>query len=443
MFTLKKIIFLFLFMIGCQLSYGQTTAEFKKSTLEIKEPYKNGKDTTVQFKVEFLLKNLDDKKSKFKATLIQIASGSTCPKDKVKLVTTSIDELTEKNSILIDLTTDAHADDDKIVILNVNYEDTKDPDHIKLQVSDTIRIVNTYPFKLTEPKEYTGWNDGKKVEVFIGTNFDFFGENTVTDWYGGISVFLPGITDFKYNTKKSDKKPRWGINAGLYHNKSFSNFGTFVEDERQIIERQVVKKYFDTINNVRVPVTDYRQDTIKVKNENEINNWGAYAGVMFQISKFEPENESFVTNIFVGVHAEVIRRSVSTTYKFDTVGTVIRTTYDPAFTVRNSRMPVPLKRSYFDSYFGVNLPIQLLWKDIIDLKLTPCFGFGSADYASSATNAFPPFYLINFDLLARLGGIRLMVGGEIRGYFPNNPPIMSAYLGTSFPISKITDFLSK
>ena len=68
-------------------------------------------------------------------------------------------------------------------------------------------------------------------------------------------------------------------------------------------------------------------------------------------------------------------------------------------------------------------------------------GFGTAGYSKSG-NSFFSFYLIQFDLLAKLGGLSLNIGGEIRGYYPNEPPIISAYLGTSFSISKLKDFVT-
>ncbi|MEI9911355.1 MAG: hypothetical protein WDO71_17855 [Bacteroidota bacterium] len=48
-----------------------------------------------------------------------------------------------------------------------------------------------------------------------------------------------------------------------------------------------------------------------------------------------------------------------------------------------------------------------------------------------------------FDLLAKLGGLRLNLGGEVRGYFPNNSPTFTAYIGTAFSIQKLADFVSK
>lgn len=425
-----------------RLSTAQTL-KFNKAKLTVKEPYVEGKDKTDTILIELKTEGLN-KTMHLKADPIQTGKGSSYAAGKFRILPSSakIDSLKEKNTIELEITSDVFSDADRFIIINVNYEDLKDTSHTKQQVSDTLFVTNTYPFTATAPKEYNSkWNDGKRAEIFIGTNFDFYGDNTLTDWYGGATVFLPGITDFKYHKGKTNDDARWGIHAGLYHSKSFSNFGNTSEDEYDNISRKIIRRYQDTVNNVPVPAIDFQQDSIKIKTKTEINNWAAYGGVMFQLSRYENQSEDFVTNIFVGAHAEVIRRSVSTSYIFDTLGTVIRTTYNPTATFPN-RMPRPNKETYYDGYFGINTPLQFLWKDIIDLKIIPCFGLGSASSFSSPGNSMPGFYLFNFDLLARLGGLRLNLGGEIRGYF-QQAPILSAYLGSSFSVSKLVDFVTK
>ena len=438
---IKNLALLLFFGLSFLNLSAQTLVKFDKSTLKVSEPYQDGNTKTETFKIGLNLVN-PDKKVKYKADPIQISPASTYKKGNYTLVTTKIDELKEENIIEISVTTDSFSDNDGTIIISVNYEDENDTQHIKLQVQDTLVVKNTFPFKAILPKEYTKWHDGKRAEIFIGTNFDFYGKNTTTDWYGGVSVFLPGITDLKFHKEKSKETPKWGINAGLYHSKSFSNFGNQVSSDQEIINRTVTRRFIDTINNVPVPSINYRQDTIKISTTTELNNWGVYGGIMYQFSRFEASDENFVTNIFLGGHAEVIRRSAISTFTFDTLGTGFRTTTAQNLGFRNT-LPTTEIRTYYDSYFGLNMPIQFLWKDILDFKLTPCVGFGSASFRSSASTPTPAFYLINFDLLARLGGLKLNLGGEIRGYFPNNSPIITAYLGTSFSIEKLADFIAK
>jgi hypothetical protein len=438
MHKLISVSLLLAFMLLSGAVHAQNVS-FKKNSLSVKEPYEESKGKTDTIELELKVEGFK-KGTRLKADPIQIGKGSTY-KGAFTLITKAIDSLKGKNVIELALTTDAFSDEDNFILINVNYEDMGDTAHTKMQITDTVFVANVYPFKATQPKEYTNWNDGKRAEIFIGTNFDFYGENTLTDWYGGTSIFLPGITDFKYHNGKTNSEARWGINAGLYHSRSFSNFGNGPVEEYDNITRKTLRTYFDTINNVRVPALDYQQDSITVKTKTEINNWAAYAGLMYQFSRYESSSDNFITNIFVGVHAEIIRRSVNVSYTFDTLSTSVRTIY--AENVRfTNRLPRNNKQTYYDGYFGVNMPVQFLWKDIIDLKIIPCLGIGSASHFSSPDKTMPSFYLFNFDLLARLGGLRLNLGGEIRGYFPQSP-ILSAYLGTSFSVSKLVDFISK
>lgn len=431
-------------LVVCSLfvfSASAQTLSFKKSGKHVKEPYENENVTTQKVTLDLQVADLK-KGMKLKADPIQISKNSTFPTDKVKMITTSIDSLKEENKLEVEVSTDL-SDKDKYIVVNVNYENVSDSVPEKKQFSDTIFIDNVYPFSVAQPKEYTNWNDGKRAEIFLGTNFDFFGSTTLSDWYGGVSVFLPGITDFKFHSGGSGDRPRFGINAGLYHSKSFTNFGNMVSNDNKTILRQVVRRYTDTVNNVPIPAVDYRQDTVLMKSKMEINNWGAYAGIMYQFSRFENTTDNFVTNIFVGFHAELIRRNVYTSYELDTLGSELKTSHGAGAAIRSGYVPKDARNVYFDAYYGVNMPIQFLWKDIIDFKLIPSLGFASASYRSYQSRTVPGYYLVNFDLLARLGGLRLNLGGEIRGFFPNNDPIFSAYLGTSFSVSKLVDFISK
>lgn len=332
------------------------------------------------------------------------------------------------------------------VVLSANYKNDKNESK---QVKDTLFIKNTYPFKATETNDYTDWNDGKRAEIFIGTNFDFINNKvTTSDWYGGARVFLPGITDLRFNKDKSSKIARWGLSAGIYHAKSLSNFGNTFNDSFPAVYNRVTGFFSDTINGIPTPTADLRSDTMNTKIKTEINNWGLYFTPMYLLSRYESSDGKFVTNILVGLHTEVIRRNRTISYSFDSIGS--KTVRAPV-----NRLPRALNLSpktenttFYDGYFGLSLPIQFLWKDIMDLKINPCFGIGSAAFSSNVTKGatadkvVPKFYLIQFDLLARLGGIRLNIGGEVRGYFPNNRPIITSYLGTAFSIQKIVDFVT-
>lgn len=410
---------------------------FVKSTLRIAEPVKEGGPKKDTF-------NIGLKAEKIPAgavisVQIQKASESTYTDSLVHVITSRIDTLGAKKTILVSVGTDVWSDTEKYVILSANWVYQGE----MKQVKDTLFIENKYPFKAVVSKDYTDWNDGKRAELFIGTNFDFIDSKVkLSDWYGGVRVFLPSITDFRFKNGTSSRVPRFGLYGGLYHAKSLSNFGNPLNNT----------EFTTTYGRVVGSLNDssiVRYDTTKAKIGNEINNWGLYVAPIYQWSRFQNNDGKFVTNIYLGLHMEVIRRNISYKYTFDTIGTSFKTFKNDQIPRNVFPMPQSFIQTFYDSYFGVSMPVQFLWKDILDLKINPTLGFGSRGYTSQvskggeAIKKAPAFYLVQFDMLARLGGIRLNIGGEVRGYFPNESPIITSYLGTAFSIEKLIDFVSK
>lgn len=413
---------------------------FNKSTLRVDEPSDKDKAKKETFNVELKAEKIPPVSP---VITIQILAASTYNSSLVALTTTSFPAgaLKAKNSIAIDINTDPWTDQEKYILLTANWTNTAG--ELK-QVMDTLFIKNTYPFKGTTEKDYTDWNDGKRAEIFIGTNFDFINNKvTLSDWYGGARIFLPSITDFRFDKGKSNRTPRFGVAGGIYHAKSLSNFGHPLNNT----------EYTSIYGRVTAYDGDsafLRYDTVKTKVDNEINNWGLYVAPLYQWSRYESGDGKFITNLYLGTHAEIIRRNISYKYTFDTIGT--NTIKDRIRNIPRYLLESPQNntQTFYDSYFGICLPVQFLWKDILDMKINPCMGIGSRGYTSQIItradkklNSWPGFYLVQFDLLARFGGIRLNIGGEVRGYFPRENPIITSYLGTSFSVQKLVEFVTK
>lgn len=427
----------FLALMTINIVYSQNLS-FTKSTLRIDEPSQKNAPKTDTFNIELKADRLP---AGIKVSVeIQKSSESTYTDSLFTLITQSIDSLISKNIIKVAILTDVWTDEDKFILLTANWTYNGE----KKQIKDTLFIKNTYPFKGIAEKDYTDWNDGKRAEVFIGTNFDFINSKvTLSDWYGGARIFLPAITDLRFDANKSNRTPRFGIAGGIYHTKSLSNFGNALNNTE-------FTSVYGKVTGYAADSAFVRYDTTKTKLNNEINNWGLYVTPLYQWSRFESSDGKYVTNIYVGGHVEVIRRNISYSYNFDTIGTT-------TIKYKTSQLPrgiFPILKNntqtFYDAYFGFSLPIQFLWKDILDMKINPCIGIGSRGYSSQVLTKVdeqrkksPGFYLVQFDLLARLGGLRLNIGGEVRGYFPNESPIITSYLGTSFSIQKLVDFVSK
>jgi hypothetical protein len=432
---MRRILLLLALIAGSE-TIGQEI-NFKKVDLSIKEPYKKGIHKKDTFEIELKADKLPANPITVE---IQRNSGSTYPDSLFSIITKTINPLKEKNTVKVSVSSHLDGDEDQFVLLVVNWKTSTGE---SMQIKDTLYIRNSYPFKGIAEKDYTDWNDCKRAEVFVGTNFDFIDSKvTLSDWYGGARVFLPSITDFRYRKGKRERIPRFGFAGGLYHAKSLSNFGNPLNNTEYT-------SVYGRITSYEADSAHVRYDTVKTKTKTEINNWGFYVTPIYQWSKFESPDGKFVTNLYIGFHAEVIRRNITYDYTFDTLSSTTRKYKTTQLPGHIFELPPDNTQTFYDSYFGVSIPIQFLWKDILEIKLSPCVGLGSRDYTSQITKGdegikrSPAFYLFHFDLLAKLGGLRLNIGGEVRGYFPNERPIITAYLGTSFTIQKLVDFVTK
>lgn len=414
---------------------------FNKSTMKVDEPYKKGTVKKDTFNIELTAENIPSPNAI--SVEVQKSNESTYPDSLVTIITNKIAPLKAKNVIQVSVSSNLGGIEDQYVLLAANWVASNGE---KKQVRDTLFIKNIFPLsEITKKDDSTEWNDGKRAELFIGTNFDFINSKvTLSDWYGGARVFLPSITDVRFNNNTSNRVPRWGFAAGIYHAKSLSNFGNSVIHDS-------TRGVYGRVTNYIADTAFVRYDTINTRTTTELNNWGIYFAPLFQYSHYE-NAEKFVTNMYVGAHLEVIRRTIVTNYSFDTVGyTTTKYTLGGRGLPRSASKSLPQNtvQNLYDAYFGICAPIQFLWKGILDMKINPCLGFGSRGYSTQVTRGdliikkSPFFYLVQFDLLAHLGGLSLNIGGEVRGYFPNENPIMAAYLGTSFSIQKLADFVSK
>lgn len=421
---MKLTILLCLALLAGTTLFSQTI-EFKKSTLQINEPVGDNQEKEDSFDI-IMVASEDIKNVK-----VEVSNSSTHNSKKYAFTPVTKDFKKKENTVKIRITTDAYSDKTTNVIFKISFKDKNGESQL---IQDTLFIRNTYPFTAKRIEDYTDWDDAKRADIFIGTNFDFFGENTLTDWHGGIRAFLPAITDLKFGNYTKTKYPRFGIYGGIYHSKSFSRFGNDTNIDTAGVFTRTQGRVMDPA--IRFIVA---RDSLMLHTKNEINNWGAYISPIWQWTRFK--SEKFVTNAFVGFHCEVIRRNISTTYSFDTLSSRIDTLLPSQVRAGDKLPPKNFKSIYYDAYFGASFPIQFLWKDILDLRVNPCFGYGSPGDPTTSSSRW--FYLFQFDLLATLGGLKLNLGGEIRGYFPTDNPIFSAYIGTAFSVQKLSDFIRK
>lgn len=353
--------------------------------------------------------------------------------------------------VMLELTTNRNVDKDLNETLIVCTLDSSGK--LLNSVSTIVTIENTHP-KTLDDRSNPAFGELRVADVFIGMNFDLLDQKfKANDLYGGLRLFLPNVTRIAQKPKD-----RLGLMAGLYQSNSFSRVSYPSLDASESNSR-IAQRIVTSIPINGVSSSIVANDSVRVKSTSNIRNFGLYGGFLMLVNR-QPKRlvEDGIFHFHVGVYTEVIRRSVTYSFQVDTLQSATR--YD---TIVNNRsgMPsreiasyptLPTDQMYTDFYVGINFPIQYHWKDMLDMRIIPTFGVANVRYNASSTSlnlAKNPvegtkqfFYMVQFDLLARLGGLAINLGGELRGY-PNVPPIMCAYLGTSFKLSKLAEFFSQ
>ena len=451
------IIVAFLFFYKCSLSQELTIVP-ENSTIQEPYDFKNVKisSITAKLNIKSTLPNtaqniiytisINSDKSNYKGETV-ISEGSNLNFNDKKTL-----DLTIKTSL---------SDKDESIVLDIKYSyKYKDKDStIQKQNSTSILVKNAYPSLAEAGNNKLPWNELREAEMFIGKNFDFIDQKVeATDWYGGFRFFLPDVAYVGLGKNKSPSVPRLGLFGGVYQSKSFSKVSyPSLESSKAngtyIFERIVSDTYSST-TSFRTFLIE--RDSVKVTSSTGIKNLGFYGGFTFLLNKnADMDIRSSIFRIYAGVHLEFIRRNVNPTISFDTLkkkfetrtysnrgGNLTASTYTPYPATETSTI-------YSDAYYGITFPIQYRWKDMLHIKLTPTFGYSNNQYKINTVllnetgNPQKFFYLVQFDALIRAGGLSVNLGTEIRGYVPRTSPIATAYLGTSFSIEKIIDFITK
>lgn len=349
-------------------------------------------------------------------------------------------------------------DKNEQIVLDLKYMYKESGVQKDAETQTSIDVINTYPALAEIPKNRLPWDEPREADVFIGTNFDFIDKKVKTsDWYGGIRLFLPDITRIGFGKNRRKIYPRIGMMAGLYQSKSFSkisfpSLNGNAQELTGIYERIVQDRYLSSPTGTRE--FKIERDSVRFSNLNTIRNLGFYGGFTYLLNKPDVKINNSLFRIYAGTHFEVIRRNVSPENNvFDTLNRAFESRLDTTRGGNPNYTPYPVLNTtiYTDAYFGITFPIQYRWKDMMNVRLVPTFGYSTNQYIISHDAIATPkslvkqkwFYLVQFDMLIKAGGININLGGEIRGYFPRNVPIATAYMGTSFSIEKVIDFIAK
>jgi hypothetical protein len=304
------------------------------------------------------------------------------------------------------------------------------------ELNDLIKLLETNPQEaVDESDDFSNKINVKEARyTFLnGVNFDFT-ENK-TNYVGHFNVYVPAY-------RKNDSENRWGVNAGIL------KVNYLTRDSISTYETQNV-----LINPLDMPNSDgekYNRQYNRYTSSTRVTTMSFYAQPMYKLKKIG------AANFYAHLHFELLHS------KFET-GTKLKTIQNQEITI-DATNPAPNATSLISlleketrntvnletPHFGLGATIDMNFLDDCILFFQPTFGvaFNTIDrhiYKDADGN----YTLKTFDkpqafLLIRSyfqyntsKATQIILGTDIRGLVPNQPPYLSAYVGLNIGIDKI------
>ena len=398
-----------------------------KELLSKKEERQRKKDSSKQAKADKIIQEKNNEEvsfTKYKDSLITIY------KDKSIL----IDNLLKSEKDLLDKTK-GDPNMTNSVLKNINlYSLQRDSiaNYIKLlSDSKTIKKDLTVEKKLknkVSPKEarYTYLN---------GINFDF--NNDKTNYVGHFNVYVPA-----YYNEKNVLTNRWGINVGILKvnyvtRDSLVNYST---DNVLIHPLDVVAANGDT----------YNQQFNKYTTQTKVTSYSIYAQPMFCYLR------QGRANFYVHGHLELLANKFEIATKITTLQT-LPVTIDGQHPLPNQNslikkldfqnsQTINLESSYFGA--GGTFDFNFIDNCILFMQGTVGVGINVADrfptkdqdgnYTITAYSKAQGFFLFrSYFQYNTSKATQVVIGTDIRGNLPNQPPYYSVYAGINLGLDQI------
>jgi hypothetical protein len=254
----------------------------------------------------------------------------------------------------------------------------------------------------------------------LGSNFDFINGTKLKDLYGEIYTFNPDVFAFKQSTNK----PRWGMYGTFYSNRSISIPDVNVSAPGASLVRRNGFDEFVFLDFKEVGFENdsftYQLDTVRSIANLQTDNIGFCLGALYNIRVHSPGNKF---NLYVALHNELVRRYVTATYSYQTVGTATFRADTLAYPsvqrpdllqVASSQMT-----AVTDYYLALGLPFWLHYT-AVDLVVLPQAGTSwrvsrSDDAQQRHQWSWQPVYWgFKFVLIENQFGFTL--GGDLKSY---------------------------
>ena len=291
-------------------------------------------------------------------------------------------------------------------------------------------------------------------------NFDFGSTSLKSNYVGHINLFSPSINKKEKNTQKmKDSRWGWGFNTGIlkinYQQKDSSNTFNSFKENVFISPFDVLKdsvRYLKQINNY------------KVEKSNTV--WSFYVQPTFELTKASSDQ-----HIYLHGHAELLASQWHSKTSIMNSKTDTATFIGPApkdFVIRsNISSEVNSTVNTVAGYFGLGLTFDLKPWTKGSFFFQPTVGFTTNKPSPSSTDisnniqtggtglrtesklgkTWNPFYLVRAYYTHSIAekatekGTTIVLGMDIRGFFPVYVPQYAAYIGLNVGFDSILDLI--
>lgn len=270
-----------------------------------------------------------------------------------------------------------------------------------------------------------------KYTFFNGLNFDFT-ENDKTKYVGHFNVYVP-----------ANDHNEWGINTGILK--------ISYKPNDSLVNTQIDKVLNNPLDIINGSGDTYKKLFNKYSSQTKVSTYSLYAQPMYRIIK-----DLGKAQIYFHAHLELLTSKYETNTKIETLQSEDVTILDGDPIPTNDELrpfltkEMSKKTTLSTGNFGGGITIDFNFTDNCVLFMQPTVGISlnhannfptidnEGNFSITASNKSQGFYLVRtyFQYFISKAS-QIILGTDIRGYFPKQTPYTSIYVGLNLGLDKI------
>lgn len=282
------------------------------------------------------------------------------------------------------------------------------------------------------------------IQLFTGSNFDFFGDSDFDDFAGELSLHMPDLWQIKIS---DDNITSLGFNAAIsnfnYYSADSSN-GRFYTENILLLPNQ---------NRLIPDTTKYVRSIYALNSNTKYETWGFYFQPLLKLTSNK------ISRVYLTFHTEVLSIITETTFNKKSVrnDTLTITSTDlsngKVFSSFGGLRPDLIINKKVHGYFGAGLTSYMSYPKKFDFYGQAIFGITTNNptlenipagvsndrirvISQSVADDWGGFYLVKARLTEKFTKLNGTVGVEVRGLFPKEIPFVASYLGIQLNLDK-------